>query len=281
LSILKRCKDFVRWATPSSLWMRLRVLHIHYKRNSYGTRHVRHTFGGLPLLVELKDPDSAGWYDRDWEPLPEIEFLKDHRLVPGARVFDVGAHQGVVAMMLASRTAPGLVVAVEGNGFNAAAAERNASLNHLENIRVVHGAAAAEPGELLFSESSNGSVNKIAWGQTKVRAYTLDELSETYGLPDLLFIDVEGYEVEVLKGARRTLAGRPDCFVEVHTGCGLEDFGYVPADVQNFFSQQDYDLFIRQETDPAFLPKAFDAPLPQSRFFLIALARQASAPPNA
>ena len=46
------------------------------------------------------------------------------------------------------------------------------------------------------------------------------------GAPDVLFVDVEGYELHVLRGARLTLeTHRPDLFVEVHTDAGLERFG--------------------------------------------------------
>jgi hypothetical protein len=59
-----------------------------------------------------------------------------------------------------------------------------------------------------------------------VRAVTVDELAAAFGPPQVLFVDVEGYELHVLRGARATLEShRPDLFVEVHMGVGLERFG--------------------------------------------------------
>ena len=59
---------------------------------------------------------GAGWYDHDWPELPEIALLKQHGLRPGARVFDIGAHQGVVALMLSKTVGPeGFVLAVEAS----------------------------------------------------------------------------------------------------------------------------------------------------------------------
>jgi hypothetical protein len=53
---------------------------------------------------------------------------------------------------------------------------------------------------------------------------------------------VEGFEVHALKGATHTLQGRPDCFIEVHVGCGLEKFG---GSVQSLLSLlPDYELLI-------------------------------------
>ena len=73
-----------------------------------------HNYGAGTLKVLLVDPLSEGWYDVDWAELPEIAALRNSLLRPGARVFDLGAHQGVVAMMLAREVGErGLIVAVE------------------------------------------------------------------------------------------------------------------------------------------------------------------------
>jgi hypothetical protein len=61
---------------------------------------------------------------------------------------------------------------------------------------------------------ATGSVAAIAF----LLLFTLASL-----VPDILFIDVEGFEVHALKGATHTLQGRPDCFIEVHVGCGLRN----------------------------------------------------------
>jgi hypothetical protein len=78
---------------------------------------------------------------------------------------------------------------------------------------------------------------------------TIDELSDTYGPPNVLFVDVDGFEVSVLQGARKTLMQYPDCFVEVHVGAGLEEQGGTLADVLSFFSAQEYCLFVASEQD--------------------------------
>ena len=41
---------------------------------------------------------------------------------------------------------------------------------------------------------------KKDWSKVKVESITLDDLIDTYGVPDLIKIDVEGFELEVLKG---------------------------------------------------------------------------------
>ncbi|MSU36865.1 MAG: hypothetical protein EXS36_17560 [Pedosphaera sp.] len=73
---------------------------------NYPRRVVSHTYAGIPLKVELADGMGEGWYDHDWETLPELDVLGRGRLKPGARVFDFGAHQGVVGMILGHRVGP-------------------------------------------------------------------------------------------------------------------------------------------------------------------------------
>lgn len=128
----------------------LRLLRLWLKRALYRNHVVEHKYGGIHLKVELHDPDAAGWYDHDWDPLTELEFLRKHGLRPGARVFDLGAHQGVVAMQLAHIVSPGEVIAVEGNWYNAARARRNMEINGLRNIRVIHAVVAAELGKMFL-----------------------------------------------------------------------------------------------------------------------------------
>src|SRR5437868_6156695 len=114
-------KPLVKKVVPPWLWTRLRLLRLRRRLAGYRPRRVRHTYGGTPLEIELADPLGAAWYDRDWPALPEIELLSRHRLRPGARVFDLGAHQGVVALMLAQAVGPdGQVVAVEASPHNVA-----------------------------------------------------------------------------------------------------------------------------------------------------------------
>lgn len=251
----------------------LRLLHIWLKRALYRNRVVNHIYGGIPLRVELHDPDSAGWYDHDWEPLAEIELLRKHGLKPGARVFDLGAHQGIVAMQLARIVKPGQVVAVEGNWFNAARARRNAELNGFQHLQVIHAIAAAESGDLYFSEGSNASVAHGRAASFRVRAVSVDELARVHGRPDILFVDVEGYELEVLKGATETLRAGADWFIEVHQGCGLEAYGGSVADLFAAFPSERYQFLFCAQDGVTFTPLSDPSELPKIRFFLVALAR--------
>src|SRR5829696_6377206 len=126
-------KQLLKKILPTWFKRRWRIMNLRYTIARYRDRQVRHIYGGVSLNIHLADPLAEGWYDRDWPELPEIALLRRHKLKPGARVFDLGAHQGVVALMLAKEVGPkGLVVAVEGYTHNAAICLKNKNLNQAE-----------------------------------------------------------------------------------------------------------------------------------------------------
>lgn len=243
----------------------------------FSPREVRHRYGAVPLTIRLEDPLAAGWYDRDWDVLPEITLLQRSRLEPGALVFDLGAHQGVVALILADIVGPhGRVIAVEANRHNARLARINAERNGAAQLEVVHGAIARSDGRLWFNENLNGQVDDGSGtaGRVAVQAYSIDSLALQYGQPDVLFIDVEGFECEALAGASQTLHAGVDCLVEVHVDAGLEQLGGSIDRVLRFFPSDRYRLLMAGgDDDREFEDFRPDSPVLASRFFLAALAR--------
>ncbi len=59
---------------------------------------------------------------------------------------------------------------------------------------------------------------------------TIDGLASRFGLPDVVLIDVEGYESHVLAGAANTLAlGATDFLVEIHDETTLRRSARAPT----------------------------------------------------
>jgi FkbM family methyltransferase len=270
-------KRLARSFVPRSVWTRLQGWRTRRLLATYPRRIVRHRYGDVELAVELADPLGEGWYDHDWVVPPELTLLRGHGLRPGARVFDLGAHQGVVALMLAEAVGPGgQVVAVEPNPHNAAQCARNRELNAKPWVEVVQAAVTAEEGTLRLNEGLNAQAASIGtYGRViEVAGVTIDALAARFGSPDVLFIDVEGYEVQALRGASRTLAERPDCFVEVHAGCGLEGAGGRVDDILTCFPTTTYELWAYSEGDASVQPfPQFPPGRLRKRFFLVALPR--------
>ena len=186
---------------------------------NYPARRQTHSYHGHEFRVQVADPMGEQWYGHDWPTtvLPEFEALRTV-MRPGDTVFEIGAHEGIIALMLADLVGPtGRVIAVEPNPHNATVMTSNVLENHVSQVVPLHAAAGETPGHLWFSRYEL-TVRPDRRGAELVPCVTIDQLQEIYGQPALLWIDVEGYECQVLRGGKETLKERPHVALEIHTG---------------------------------------------------------------
>jgi FkbM family methyltransferase len=263
-----------RAVAPRWLWRRLRAWKTQRAIARFRPFDAVHVYAGIRLTVHFADPLARGWYDHDWGPVPEIEALAAAGLRPGAQVFDLGAHQGVVAMLLAARVGPdGRVVAVEALPHNARTCELNRDRNGYPQVVVVPAAVADRAGEIALGFDLNAQVLNAdsITAPIRVPAVTIDGLADQYGLPDAVLLDIEGFECQALRGASRTLAAGPAWCVEVHQGCGLTEAGGSVAELFSLFPAGRYAFEAWPEHDP--IPRPVDAPSdcpPAGRFYILA-----------
>jgi FkbM family methyltransferase len=265
--MIASAKRLARAVLPAPLYHSYRKRRVRFEIRRFRPRVLKHTYGQHDLVIRIEDPLGEGWYDRDWPQLAEIDFLSEH-LRPGARVFELGAHQAVLALMLARTVAPGPVIAVEAEPHNAQLAQHNRDLNDARNLTIVNAAAADRPGMIRFTEGLNGHVAETSkWGTVNVPAVTIDQLAHKYGAPHAVFLDIEGYEFKALLGAPRTLKRRPAWFLEVHTPALV---GASVGELLAMFCE--YRLYAAATgEDRQFLPLHECRHLTADRFFLVAL----------
>jgi FkbM family methyltransferase len=155
---------------------------------------------------------------RTYEPDSWQVFL-DH-VRAGDTMVDVGANLGLYAVAAAKRGAR--VVAVEPDPANVRHIRRMAWLNRVD-VSIVEALAGAEIGTApiaLRGSPVSGSIDMYLGPTTRygvAPVVTLDALLKDERV-DLLKIDVEGAEIDVLRGAERTLRDkRPRAIlIEVH-----------------------------------------------------------------
>ena len=152
------------------------------------------------------------------------KFLQDDEIV-----LDIGANIGYYVLLEHERAPKGRIFACEPSKFNRDLLAMNLQLNGVNNAEVFPyalGERTQEKREFYIYERTNwASFNKHLRAPVKDIVYvdtmTLDDFQVKHmeGLmPTVLRMDVEGAELEIIKGAERTLraAKRVKVFMEIH-----------------------------------------------------------------
>lgn len=131
-------------------------------------------------------------------------------------VFDLGAHAGYFSLIAAKLGAH--VVAVEPEPQNLLYLRRHIERNGLsQSISVVEAVASSDEGTVRIGGRGRYESKITLDGELTVDATTIDRLTEEFGAPTLLKIDIEGAEAGALEGAPKTLsAERPTIFLATH-----------------------------------------------------------------
>ena len=145
---------------------------------------------------------------------------------PGDIFFDVGANVGFFTILGARLVGPnGSVVAFEPQPESREALLSNIALNGFSNVLVDPRAISSSPGTAvldwhnpptarLVGNPQHGTNRSIAVDTTSIDQFLLEHPSL---VPGVVKIDVEGHEIAVIRGMRRTLADhRPVILCEMH-----------------------------------------------------------------
>jgi FkbM family methyltransferase len=181
----------------------------HWVRGRSGQR-TRVLPGGLRMSLDMAVPyEAMVWIG--WEEQSELLALS-RLLHPGDSFVDCGANIGLWSLVAAPIVGSnGSVDAFEASPDVAARLAAHAAQSPV--IRV-HAAALSEtPGSVRLDVGSTHNLARISdEGTVSVPATTLDAALDRP--PSGIKIDVEGHELQVLRGARETLAQRPWIVVE-------------------------------------------------------------------
>lgn len=172
----------------------------------------------------------------------------DYLISEGSLCFDVGANIGKKTDLFLSLGARVVCVEPQSNCANTLSEK----FKDNQNVKIVNTALGEKEDLLDIFVSPSDTVSTmskdfieitslerfkgIVWDKTeKVDVTTLDNIILEYGLPDYCKIDVEGYEVEVLKGLTKKIK-----FISIEFTPELKHKTFECIDIINKIGEYEY-----------------------------------------
>jgi len=243
---------------------REKAISIGFRWESF-TSAVKATAARIPALVRL--PFGAWWFARNdhiGRPIREGRFetgevaFVANFLQPDMTVLDIGAHHGFYTLLASKRVGPrGRVFAFEPSSRERRALLRHLKVNRCRNVTVEGLALGNENTDAqLFvvrgDQTGCNSLRKPAADVTgtlnaaQVHMVKLDDwlASRNVGTVHFVKLDVEGGELEVLKGAQMLCSRRPRPVIlaEVQDVRTLP-WGYRAKEIISYLGNQGYRWF--------------------------------------
>ncbi len=175
---------------------------------------------------------------------------------PDFIVLDIGANIGFTLLKLSQLANNGKVIGFEPDPYNFSVCSKNIEQNNFRNALVLNVGLGCEEGifNMEVRAPSNRGGNRVTLDPykngIKVHIKKLDEYMADLMVDKvhLIKIDVEGYELKVLKGAEKTLKTfQPILFIELDNN-NLMDQADSAGDLIDFLIGVGYKSFIRAET---------------------------------
>jgi FkbM family methyltransferase len=171
-----------------------------------------------------------------------------HDIRAGDMVLDIGANLGAYSLLFGHWVGPsGLVHAFEPAPLTRAGLVRHVAINGFDSRVHVHGEAVSRAeGRARFLADGLQGDNRLAGGAAGAAAVEIattgiDAFCRRLGrLPSLIKVDVEGAELDVLRGARETIAAAGPTlalYVEMHPHL-WPSFGVTRQDVEAELDEQ-------------------------------------------
>lgn len=195
------------------------------------------------LWLELNPRTGENYLRGDVEQ--GVQNILAEKLRPGAVFYDLGANIGLFSLLAARLVGRnGKVFSFEPEAKVAGRLRRNIARNGFSNVTVVEAGIWSSSGEMTFRAADASSPDhgtgtivartEKAQGAT-VQCVSLDSFARSAAAPDVIKCDIEGAEVEMLRGAEDILTSRrPWILCEMHSESNdracrtiLQEFGYT------------------------------------------------------
>ena len=227
---------FFRWV----LWKLIRVFRL---------KNLKVKVWGNRFLLLNHDSFQSMWIMYNWIVDWEEFRLIEHYLRHDDRVFDIGTNMGFYTVWMSRFIdQTGKIHCFEPDGKNYKRLESNISLNQLAGFTKSNQCAVSDhEGLLMFTEGRDGE-NHISYSElesaVKVQSVTLDKYVVLQGIKQIAYmkIDVEGFELHVLKGAVELLKHKQVDIIQLEINQQLNNAGTTVNDLVHFLYSYGYTL---------------------------------------
>jgi FkbM family methyltransferase len=206
--------------------------------------------GAEIILSNLENYSTLAYTEQLWD-FSDMLFLL-HFLRPESLFVDIGANVGCYTV-LASAVAKASSIAVEPVPKTHDKLRRNIRLNDIESrVETLNIGLADRAGSLRFTETLGGLNHVALHSGIEIEVRSLDDVLGGR-TPAMIKLDVEGFEMPVLRGAKRCLASRELKAIVVELNGSGGRYGYSDSDVHETllaydFAPHDYDPVTRRLT---------------------------------
>lgn len=235
---------------PFKGWKYMR--HLLKKLNLLDQFYTKRIFTGVKLIVTPSDHIQYqifwyGYYEKEaictWHSFVEKDSI----------ILDVGANFGYYSLVASNKLTTGQVYAFEPVPYLVQQFKSNILLNEMVTITIIPSAVSNVSGSSLFYFSSKDNLGMSGFHppdnfsgiESLIDSIILDEWAEEIQMAklDLVKIDVEGAEVNVLKGMNNLINKfKPVIFIEISIE-NLKKYGHTISDIYELLISMDYSPF--------------------------------------
>jgi FkbM family methyltransferase len=207
---------------------------------------------------------------------PHLLIFMAEFIAPDTRVLDIGANVGAYTIPLAKAFPSVVVDAFEPNPYATARLRRNLALNKTGNVRLYEVGAGGRAAVMQLHAFAGPDLGSSSFFRPRakgpqprlitVKVVAIDDVYRDDVRPvSLIKIDVQGFELQVLHGARQLITRYKPVILLEHEDGNFESVGQALAtkrELAQFFTEQDYRVFYVTRHDPHMLfPVAWERPL--------------------
>lgn len=217
-----------------------------------GGTSTAHIAEGITLKCHPLCNGEFSVFKQDHEQQAEMEgFIQI--ITPGTQFLDIGSHWGVFSLVAMKIGGSGSrAICIEASDQAVKVLRENLCLNQVQDlVSVVNSACGEKVGELrMLTTGAGGADYFVVPADERPDTITVPQVSadsvceSSRFQPTHMKVDVEGFEEEVLRGARRVLSEfKPHLFLELH-GDIIHRRGKSPEAVLDMLQEVGYSLWV-------------------------------------